>query len=133
MTTLIDTSAFLAIVASGDEFHEAAVATWRSLILDDEALICNNYILVETLTLIQRRRGMDAARAFHAGVLPSVSIRWVTEELHSRAMAALLAADRRYLSLVDCAAFETMRQEGVERVFTFDPHYAEFGFVTIPR
>ncbi len=132
MTVFVDTSAFLAIFAADDAFHEAADAVWRTLITQEEPLVCNNYILIETLTLLQRRLGMAAARSFQANVLPSLSIHWVDEALHERAISALLAADRRYLSLVDCSAFETMRLHGIMRAFTFDAHYADFGFEVLP-
>ncbi len=132
MTVFVDTSAFLAIFAADDEFHGAAEQVWRALIAEEESLVCNNYVLIETLTLLQRRLGMAAARSFQANVMPSLSIHWVDETLHERAISALLTADHRYLSLVDCSAFETMRLYGITRAFTFDAHYAGFGFETIP-
>lgn len=132
MTIFIDTSAFLAIFAADDRYHEAAQATWRALISAEETLVCNSYILVETLTLLQRRLGMDAARAFQFNVLPSVNIHWIDEQIHERAITALLARDRRYLSLVDCTAFETMHLYGIVKAFTFDPHYTDHGFVKLP-
>lgn len=133
MTVFIDTSAFLAIFASDDRYHEAAQTTWRVLINEGETLLCNNYVLVETLTLLQRRLGMDAARSFQFNVLPSVNVHWVDEQIHGRAITALLATDRRSLSLVDCSAFESMRLYGIVRAFTFDPHYTDHGFEKLPR
>ncbi len=133
MTIFIDTSAFLAIFAADDRYHEAAQVTWQALISEEETLFCNNYILVETLTLLQRRLGKDAARSFQFNVLPSVNIHWVDEQIHEQAVTALLAADRRYLSLVDCSAFETMRLYGIDKAFTFDAHYTDHGFEQLPQ
>jgi len=133
LTVFIDTSAFLAIFAADDRYHNAAQATWRTLINEEVTLFCNNYVLVETLTLLQRRLGMDAARSFQFNVLPSVNIYWVDEQIHERAVTTLLAADRRYLSLVDCTAFETMRFYHIEKAFTFDPHFAGEGFDKLPH
>lgn len=131
MTTFIDTSAFLAIFAIDDRFHPLAAPTWERLILDEEQLVTNNYVLLETLTLLQRRLGINAARSFQLNVLPSLQIRWVDQTLHDRAMAALLATNQRYLSLVDCCAFEMMREDGIVRAFTFDDHFKEQGFETV--
>ena len=128
MTVFIDTSAFLAIFAADDDFHAEAEVAWRALIAAEERLVCNNYILVETLALLQRRLGMAAVRSFQTNVHPSLQIHWIDENLHLRAIAALLVADRRFLSLVDCTAFETMRALGIVRAFTFDQHFADFGF-----
>jgi predicted nucleic acid-binding protein len=132
LTTFIDTSAFLAIIAADDRFHEAAGTTWQTLLADEERLICNNYILVETLTLLQRRIGMAAARSFQLNVMPSLTIHWVDQDIHDRAISALLTANYRRLSLVDCSAFETMRLYGITRAFTFDPHYTDYGFEKLP-
>jgi len=43
LTIFIDTSAFLAIFAADDRYHEAAQVTWQALISEEETLFCNNY------------------------------------------------------------------------------------------
>jgi predicted nucleic acid-binding protein len=55
-------------------------------------------------------------------------VSFVNSDLHASALAALLAARRRRLSLVDCVSFETMRHLSVTRAFAFDPHFTEQGF-----
>ena len=47
-------------------------------------------------------------------------------------MEALLVVNHRKLSLVDCASFETMRRLGIQKVFTFDRHFADQGFQVLP-
>jgi predicted nucleic acid-binding protein len=128
MTAFVDTSAFLAVLVADDEYHNAAAAAWRRLIVTEEALVTNNYVLVETLALLQRRIGMGAVRAFQTHLMPSLVVRWIDEATHQQAMAAVLSANRRDLSLVDSVSFQTMRQEGISRVFTFDAHFVEQGF-----
>ncbi len=71
---------------------------------------------------------MRAARTLHADLLPVVEVVFVMADAHGRAVAALLAADRRGLSLVDCSSFEVMRAHGLLDVLSFDPHFAEQGF-----
>ncbi len=65
-------------------------------------------------------------------LIPILQVEWVDKALHERAMAILLAAGRRDLSLVDCVSFETMRRLGLTEVFTFDAHFAQQGFRCIP-
>jgi predicted nucleic acid-binding protein len=48
--------------------------------------------------------------------------------IHEAAIAALLAAGRRQLSLVDCSSFELMRRREVSRAFAFDRHFREQKF-----
>jgi predicted nucleic acid-binding protein len=57
-----------------------------------------------------------------------MEIVWVDEATHSLAVTALLAAQRRKLSLVDCASFAVMRMRGAQVAFAFDRHFAVEGF-----
>jgi len=128
VSVYVDTSAFLAVLNADDRFHATARRRWQQLIEAGRSLICNNYVLVETMAVIQNRLGMDAVIAFQNDVRPILTILWVDEDLHQRAVSALLAARRRRLSLVDCASFESMIQAGMRQVFAFDTHFEEQGF-----
>jgi len=59
---------------------------------------------------------------------PLLHIEWVDETLHQAGVVALLTANRRQLSLVDCISFETMRRLGLDTAFAFDQHFVEQGF-----
>ncbi len=128
MTCFVDTSALYAVLDADDANHLVARQTWAALLEGDETLHCTNYILVETSALIQRRLGMEAVRAFEATFVPLVEVTWMDAAAHRAAIGALLIANQRRLSLVDCASFETMRRLGLTRVFAFDPHFAQQGF-----
>lgn len=52
--------------------------------------------------------------------------------LHQRALATLLGAGRREVSLVDWVSFLLMRELGIRHAFAFDRHFAEQGFVVLP-
>ena len=53
---------------------------------------------------------------------------FVDEATHAAAMAALPAAGRPDLSLVDCASFEVMRRANVTTAFAYDQHFGDQGF-----
>ena len=89
-------------------------------------------VLVETHALVQHRLGLAAVRAFREDVYPLLHVDWVARELHDGGMGALLSAQRRQLSLVDCISFESMRRRGVRQAFVFDPHFAAQGFLAPP-
>jgi predicted nucleic acid-binding protein len=125
---LVDTSAFYAVLDRDDSHHPQARGLWAGLLDREAALVTTNYIVVETCALVQNRLGLDAVRTFWQDMLPVVEVRWIGPELHSSAMLALLAANRRKLSLVDCANFLVMRAGGIRRAFAFDQHYREQGF-----
>ncbi len=125
---LVDTSAFLSVLDKDERNHEDAKRIWEELIRQDIPLLCTNYILLETLALLQNRFGIGLVRIFQDNVVPLLHIEWVDESLHRAGLAAVLTANRRQLSLVDCISFETARQFGVNTVFAFDQHFAEQGF-----
>jgi predicted nucleic acid-binding protein len=132
MSVFVDTSAFLAILNAGDQFHESAKNVWRETLSSPSAVITSNYIILETTALLQHRFGIEAIRLLESDILPVIEIMWITETCHKRAVSALLAANRRQLSLVDCTSFEIMREEGLDTAFTFDPHFHEQGFTVTP-
>lgn len=132
MTAFIDTSAFIAYLNANDHYHQEAVGQWRTLLESDEPLICNNYILVETIAILQHRLGLGAVRGLQDSIIPLLTIDWVAEAAHATALAALTVANRRQLSVVDCSAMATMRAWGVNRIFSFDAHYAAYDFTLLP-
>ena len=132
MRVFLDTSGILAVLNANDDYHTSAKKTWRELLSGNTHLCCNNYVLVESFILLQSRFGLEAVRLFQNDILPMLEVDWVNEQAHSQAVSALLAANRRTLSLVDCTSFETMRHLGISHVFAFDPHFQEQGFEVIP-
>ena len=132
MSVFVDTSAFYAVLDGDCADHKAAAEHWAKLIRGKTALISSNYVLVETIALVQHRLGMQAVHAFHENALPMVHIEWVDEWCHKAAIAGLLTAARRQLSLVDCVSFEVMRQLGIKVAFTLDRHFEEQGFKCLP-
>ena len=133
MNIFIDTAAFLAVLNANDQFHQSAKHIWDEILSSDSSLFSSNYVILETTALLQHRFGIEALRLFEIDILPVVEIAWVDETIHKQGLSALLAANRRDLSLVDCTSFEIMRQTGMDRVFTFDPHFREQGFKVIPE
>ena len=92
------------------------------------SLYTSNYIIVETLALIQHRLGFEAANLWYRDLLSVVDVLWVDEQRHKTAFELWLGLGRKQLSLVDCVSFITMRHYKLETVFGFDRHFAEQGF-----
>ena len=132
MSAFVDTSAIYAVMDADDDRHQAARREWERLLDGRETLHTTNYVLIETMALLQNRIGMEALMTFTTDILPVLTVFWVGEGLHLSAHHALLVSARRNLSLVDCASFEAMRQLGLESAFCFDSHFAEQGFQTVP-
>jgi predicted nucleic acid-binding protein len=94
-------------------------------------LVTHNYVVLETVALLQRRLGISAVHRLQ-DLLAPIEVAWVDEVTHRSAIAALLAASRRDVSLVDRVSFEVMRERGIGEAFAFDPEFAREGFTTLP-
>ncbi|MDQ7031433.1 MAG: PIN domain-containing protein [Desulfonauticus sp.] len=104
----------------------------EKLIFSRTSLFCSNYILVETLALVQRRLGMNAVKIFKDDVLSIIEIIWINENIHNEGMNLFISENKRKLSFVDCISFVTMKHYGINIAFTFDSHFFKEGFNCIP-
>jgi predicted nucleic acid-binding protein len=105
-------SAIYAIPDRNDSNHEVGAQCLLKLLESGDPLFTTNYVLVESCALAQNRFGIDALRSIQEDLLPVLEIAWVDETIHSIAMAVVMAARHRKLSLVDCVSFAAMRQRG---------------------
>jgi uncharacterized protein len=129
----LDTSGLYAVFDEDDAAHPAVAEAWKALVDSSASLYTSSYVLVELIALLQRRLGLGAVEALSTYVLPWLQVSWVDETVHGQAAAALMAAGKRDVSLVDCASFVLMRRLGVRRVLAVDRHFAEQGFVILPE
>jgi predicted nucleic acid-binding protein len=131
VTVFVDTSALLALIDDADERHDAADQAFRFL-LHGERLVTHNYVVVEAVSLVQRRLGAPAARDLVDRLLPLVRTIWVDESSHEAAVAALVASGSKRISLVDWTSFAIMRRERIDDAFTFDADFVAQGFRVVP-
>jgi predicted nucleic acid-binding protein len=132
VSLFVDTSALYALFDRDDSGHGAAAATWTDLLSGTRPLVTSNYVLVETAALLQRRLGLAAVHDLDDRILPLLVVRWITEDLHRRAMARLRRTDRRELSLVDCSSFLLMEAEAIRDAFALDLDFSAAGFRLVP-
>jgi predicted nucleic acid-binding protein len=127
VTTFVDTSAWYAVLDARDANHASAAATLGALAHARERLVTSNYVVVETLALIQRRLGMPIARRFASELLPAADVEWIQPSLHDIALAAFLESGRE-LSFVDQVSFALMRERAIATAFAFDDDFVDRGF-----
>ncbi|MBW1908020.1 MAG: PIN domain-containing protein [Deltaproteobacteria bacterium] len=124
----VDTSAFYALMDRSDSNYEQAAGLWATLLEKDLYLCTGNYVIVETLSLLQSHLGFEAANLWYRDVLSLAEILWIDRSMHNLAYELWLSLGRRKLSFVDCVSFMAMRHYKVEKVFGFDRHFVEQGF-----
>jgi predicted nucleic acid-binding protein len=127
----VDTSAFYALASETDDEHAAARAIREALKHEAADLLTTNYVFLETVSLLQRRHGMAAARRFGDFVAEEVTLVWLTEPQHRAAWDYWKERGARGLSLVDCSCVVVMRELGVQRVFGFDEQFRTVGLTLL--
>lgn len=125
--TFVDTSAIYAMADWADPQHERAKNRFRALLDAGEGILTHNYVLVESMALIQHRLGVTAALKF-ARESAAFEIEWVDQTIHDEAVGRLASSKRRHTSLVDQVSFVVMRARGIEMGLAFDRDFVEQGF-----
>ena len=123
----VDTSAVYALADRRDLHHQTAVRRFGELMARGEALLTHNYILLESVTLLQARLGHAAASSF-AKESTAFEIEWVDKTLHEAGIRAFNAFSKRRLSLVDHVSFLVMKRRNLTTAFAFDPDFRTAGF-----
>ena len=123
----VDTSAFYALADAGDPHHADARRLLSALLEKEEGLFTHNYILVESIALIQRRMGTETALQV-ADSAEAFEIEWVDRALHDSALRAMKRVRRRKISFVDQISFLLLRSRGIDKAFSFDRDFRREGF-----
>ncbi|HET9742718.1 MAG TPA: PIN domain-containing protein [Terriglobales bacterium] len=123
----VDTSAIYAWADSADPNHSSALRRLDTILEAGEELLTHNYVLVESMALLQARLGLSTAIKL-AKDARTFALEWVDEELHARAVQELERSKKRQVSLVDHISFLVMRKRHVSIAFAFDSDFTAAGF-----
>jgi predicted nucleic acid-binding protein len=123
----LDTSAIYAWADAADANHGAAVRRLQAILDSGEDLLTHNYVLVESMALLQARLGLAAAAGLARDARTFI-IEWVDDDLHAAGVRELEHARKRHVSLVDHVSFLLMRRSQVTTAFAFDPDFKSAGF-----
>ncbi|MBI4279606.1 MAG: PIN domain-containing protein [Armatimonadetes bacterium] len=126
MVVFLDTSAIFALADTNDENHQVAVARFKAALDAGDDFLTHNYVILESLALVQRRLGWEVTRWLLSEV-SAFRVRWVDQELHQAALKSF-AERRGRISLVDSVSFLVMREAGISHVLGFDDDFVREGF-----
>ncbi len=123
----LDTSAIYAWADTGDPNHRSAIRRLQAILESGEELLTHNYVLVESIALLQARLGLVAAAKLAKDSTAFV-IEWVDADLHASGIEDLKRSKKRRVSLVDHISFLVMSRHNLETAFAFDPDFTAAGF-----
>lgn len=129
MTVFVDTSALYALLDADDDGYDRALRG-RDAIVDD-MLVTHGYVVAETISLVRRRLGPEAAVRVIEELLPALDIVDVDAQLREAATHAFRAAVRSSISFVDQTSFVFMRRHEIVRAWALDADFATAGFELI--
>lgn len=128
----LDTSAIYAWADAADPNHAIAVRYLQAILDEREELLTHNYVLVESVALLQARLGLAAAIKLTQDASAFV-VEWVDDELHTAGVRELERSKKRQVSLVDHISFLVMKRRTTATAFAFDPDFIAAGFRLFER
>jgi len=132
----LDTSALIAYYNVDDLYHAEASKTMERIRRGEIPLTrfyTTDYILDETLTFIEcvlsmHELAVEVGEALQAS--PFTTIIRIDEETFREAWSVF--KESRGYSFTDCTSFTVMKKYGITHAFTFDRHFRDAGFQSIP-
>lgn len=129
----VDTAAWVGLEVINDEHHAAAEA-FRHGPGRAYQWLTTNWVIWETVTWLRRRASHAAAVRFgeRVGTSTKLEIISVTEHHEAGAWEIFKRQWDRDFGFVDCTSFAVMRAMRITSAFTFDHHFRQAGFQTLP-
>ena len=123
----LDTSAIYALADATDLKHQVAIERFQAILEAQEEILTHNYVLLESISLLQARLGFFAAAKF-ANESTTFLVECVDKDLHSSGIGEWKKSGKRRISLVDQISFLVMKRRNVTTAFAFDPDFKTEGF-----
>ena len=132
-TIFIDTGGFYALLSRQDSSHVKANEILHRLAKDKQRAITTDYVLDETVTLLQTKglthlvqRVFDAAFSSKA-----CSMVWMDQQRFMKTWTFFLKHADHSWSFTDCASFIIMQEMKVSLALAKDKHFQEAGFIPL--
>lgn len=127
---MVDTSAYFAIIDKGDSFHFDALHFVKANTLPT---VTTNYLLVETLNLINQRLGHHYAVEIGKKLFDPLrtDVIKVSDQDMLKAWHIFQRYDDKSFSFTDCTTFAVMERLNIRSAFTFDEHFKMYGKLSV--
>ncbi len=128
----VDTSAYLALLARNDQYHQQAADILQLLLQERVPQFTTNTVMIEAHALILSTLGIGPGQSFlraaGAGGTSIIRSRASDEE---RAREIIYHYDDKDFSMTDAISFVVMERLPITRASTFDRHFAQYGFTVL--
>ncbi len=130
----VDTSAWVAVVNSRDQYHPVAGDFYRHCFSNYKRLITSNLVVAETYIMLRLDCGSTVALQWWDMINDSIKIEvvYADAELTAGAFDLIKKYQDQRISLTDAASFKVMEERGIKEAFTFDSHFSTAGFIKLP-
>jgi uncharacterized protein len=131
----VDTSAWVAVVNSRDQYHLAAREFYQHNFNRYARLITSNLVVAETYILLRLDCGSAIALQWWDMISDSIRIETVYADaaITSEAFNLLRQYSDQSISLTDAISFIIMEERQIKEAFTFDSHFSTAGFIKLPE
>jgi predicted nucleic acid-binding protein len=131
----VDAGPWIALMDPHDQWRAHALRVMQSLQDTDRSLVTSNLVLMEAYSALAGRVERSAIAKFRATLRSSGAVRMerVDAFLEELAWQLFLRYDDKAIGMVDCTSFAIMEQWQITEAFTFDRHFKQVGFQTLPR
>ncbi|MFO8079313.1 MAG: PIN domain-containing protein [Armatimonadota bacterium] len=127
----LDTSFIYALSDMADPVHPVVSSTHEAL---ERPPVLTSYVLAEAMSLLTKRATKHRAVVVGDRIVTSSQARVIrpTDEDFDDAWALFAKYPDWDFDLVDAISFALMKREEIETALTFDSHFSQMGFETMP-
>jgi predicted nucleic acid-binding protein len=126
----VDSSAWYAVYSLRDINHPFSARLIRTV---RERTVTTDYVIDETLTLLRARHENERALVFGKSIIDEriATIVQIGDTDFSEAWNTFQRFQDKGWSFTDCTSRVVMQRLGIQRAFSFDDHFRQFGTVTV--
>jgi len=130
----LDTSFLVAFYNKGDKDHLKA-RRFISKAKEGNIFIISDYIFDETLTVLLVRGGKPLSVEAGHKILEDkrIYLLHIDEEIFQKAWLVYHNFQDKKWSFTDCTSYVLMKNLSINTGASFDDHFNQFGFITVPK
>ena len=134
MEVFVDTSFLVAFYNKRDKNNQKA----RNFISESDknmAFLISDYIFDEVLTVLLVRGGKSLSIEAGRKILEDqrIGLLQIDEEIFQKAWLIYQGFEDKEWSFTDCVSYVLMKNLCIDTGASFDDHFNQFGFITVPK